>query len=426
MSKNDKMTKIENNLIFTLRRNNNCTKSFLSSSLKTPWSTVSTAIKSLIDKQMVSIQFDSQKETQHSQQYGAPVILNDDYEFYVGVSVGSSCLKVVLLGFSFNILKKSLLKSESFSLFCQKLEIDEGFILYHNNDDLCKWCCETPKTIEEIRNKIRIITELICDLKSNSNYNITTITYTFSGKVDFQKQTIVESFAEKDKNGFRNTSLLSILSSTISRKLEENSIRCYIDHNVKSCTIAEKEALVKKKSIYNKPNMLFSYFSNGISLGMVFDDSLYRAETNIGGEWGQNYIGYLNSNNTYSEKPLEEIIRKDVFGLDNNDFSSKTAEELMTIINDDQNNWNKKLLVDLLGRSLYNVSNNLGIDNIVFSGKFDSIFESIEWELIQEFEKRKKTGITLIKSSYGEFSAAVGAAMSCYYIKYNIPFSWKE
>ena len=375
---------------------------------------------------MVFIQLDSQKETQHSQQFGAPVIINDNYELYVGVSVGNSCLKIVFLGFSFNIVRKSLFTSQSFLLFRQKLEIEEGFNLFYNNDDLCKWCCKTPKNIEEIRDKLRVITELICDLKSNSNINITTITYTFSGKVDFQKQLIVESFVEKDKNGFRNTSLLSILSSTISRKLENNGISCYIDHNVKSCTIAEKEALVKEKSIYNRPNMLFSYFSNGISLGMVFDDSLYRSETNIGGEWGQNYIGFLNSKNEYVEKPLEEIVRNDVFGLSNNDFSAYDANDLMDIIKKRENIWNKNLLVDLLGRSLYNVSNNLGIDNIVFSGKFDSIFELIEWELIQEFEKRKKTGITLIKSSYGEFSAAVGAAMTCYYIKYNIPFTWKE
>ena len=80
MSNDNKITGVENKLLFTLRRNSDCTKSFLSSSLNTPWSTVSTAIRNLINKKMVFIQLDSQKETQHSQQYGAPVIINDNYE----------------------------------------------------------------------------------------------------------------------------------------------------------------------------------------------------------------------------------------------------------------------------------------------------------------------------------------------------------
>ena len=48
----------------------------------------------------------------------------------------------------------------------------------------------------------------------------------------------------------------------------------------------------------------------------------------------------------------------------------------------------------------------------------------MELGMINRFFIMGKPGLSLIQSTYGEFSASLGAAMSCYNWSYNVPFKW--
>lgn len=111
---------------------------------------------------------------------------------------------------------------------------------------------------------------------------------------------------------------------------------------------------------------------------------MYRGNHNLSGEYGKSVFVF---NDT---ETLEQRLTKT---LENN---------------------NSTEFINSICTSLFNVVNILGIDKIVFSGKFDKIFPDIELEMINRFFIMGKPGLSLIQSTYGEFSASVGVAMSCY------------
>ena len=79
----------------------------------------------------------------------------------------------------------------------------------------------------------------------------------------------------------------------------------------------------------------------------------------------------------------------------------------------------------MLAQALSDVIFVVGIKDIIFSGKFDKILDCIELDLTSKLEDLGIHGIQLYHSHYGEFSAAIGAAMGCFYNRYGIDYSWK-
>lgn len=416
MSEKDNLSLINKKIIRLLRQRNDLSKSQIATHLKLPWSTVATNINYLIDHKYI-------KSLDGKSTYGAGISLNCAFEYYCGISVGSSNIKVVICDFSFQISEKRFFgTSKRFSVFSSVITETLGFDIM--NPDVCEWCRKTPNTTEKIRSLLRNITLEISKLCPS--INIKGIGYTFPGHINYEKQVIVNSFSNKTTSGFVNVSIDALLGASITHELLDKDISFYIDHNIKSSTIAEKEYLQNTNSFYNDENLLVLYYGKGISLGMVFNNLLYRGNDNRASELGKTrvYVEMIKGDGAY--KSLEGAIREDVFPDYDSPFFSTDASNLCAFLAESTKTKHRILLINILSQAIYNITCILGINKIIFSGKLHMIFKEIEWELLDKLESMGVTNISLIKSGYKEYSAAMGAAISCYYRNNSCDFDWND
>lgn len=415
---NNKINDLGKKIINAVRCNPNQSKTQLSDFLGVPWSSVSSTIKTLSDKNIINIKdINNNCLASPSKLSRAVVTLNSFFEIYVGISLGNSHIKMVFMDFSFNLINKEYfqanLSNSSFDLFCNTLE-SLGFNEY--NEQECIWCKNNPDDIFELRETIIKIASVINELKTDK-INITAICFSFPGHIDYDNQIIISTLGTNNSL-LKNSNIYMFLTSSVSDKLEKNNIQCFIDHNVKSSAIAEKESLEMKKNKYNPNNMLVLYLGRGVSSALILNSALFRGDYNSAGELGDN-IFTIEIDGSFKTQSFESFIKNEVF---NGDDMSKSSIDLANILK--EKNDKKRLLIEILATCLYNVVNNLGINTILFSGKFSKIFPLIEVDLNNKFQSMGKLGLTLMQSNYGEYSAAVGAAMSCYYNIYKIPFKW--
>lgn len=404
----------ESMILNCIRRNNGLfTKAELAENLNVPWSTVSTSVTSLLKRNMVIVE-----NNHNNKSYKGKLFINSSHKFYVGVSIGHSKIKIVIMDFAFDILKESdILKIDSqtgeqdneiyciMNKFCDKL----SYMNFEKDNSQCyKWCCPTPNTIPEIREKMMQVTRAIIDLKK-SNFYVDAIGIALPGHINFDSQKIVKSFEDKS-DCFLNTTIASILSTSLINELADNSIKVYIDHNVKSSTIGEKEAMLMYRKEIDQENILNLYLGVGLSLGIIYNNRLCRGTANLAGEVGKCI-------DTKNDITLEKKLNKIIYKNSNKEWNDKCIDNFAE--NDEIDTF-----VDLLCVSLSNLVSILGITMIVCSGKFEKIFPCIELKMMNKFLDMKKAEINLIKSYYGEYSAAIGCAIEAYYNVHNLPIQW--
>ncbi len=399
-------------LLQMIRRNPGCTKSKLATMVEMPWSSAYTAISKLNDKIIIRQDEECSSEGNfETNNYKAGIYINPNYEYYVGVSVGSSQLKVVLLGFDFSILSIYSVNeqvAQHINAFYKQMK-DLDFKQHQNS--LCQWCKDTPETIEQLSSVLISICENICRLKENG-VNIVAINFALPGHIDFYNQKIIStSHLCNESNSIKNSSISRLISSSMYDRLCSKNIFVYVDHNVKSSAIAEKEYRFSHTS--NKEDLIVVYLGRGVGSSMIINGSLFRDVENISGQFGE--ITVLSN---CSLRKLGDVIREDIFPKTQ---CNPTIEELKEQLK----NESKKLqLVDILSQSLSNLIHVVGIKDIIFSGKFDGMLDIIELDLNNKLESTGIYGIRLHHSVYDQYSASVGAAIGCFYNLYGIDYSW--
>lgn len=411
----------ELSLINEVRRRPNSTKTEIASRLNLPWTTVSTTISRLkvdYDIQPLNILENPADDNQKQKAaYRAPIVINKNFEHYVGISIGTSNISMVFLDFTYSIIKDCSPKDLSV-LF----KVLEKYNFNVDDPTICCWTTETPDTANKIYELLKELCEAICELKTAQVLNISAITLTFPGHIDYEEQKII-SAANLCNGEIKQANISRLITSSTFKKLEDNRISVYIDHNVKSCTIAEQEYLCAKSS--NKKNMIVIYLGKGVGIGMILNNTLYRGNHNLAGQFGDIEIisGDIHSNSYHTSK-LENIIYDIFFNKNDHNFKKYCGKDLKDNILHNASIEKKQELVNLLAFTLKNVISILGIEDIVFSGQLDYILGAIETDLSTKLEELNCNGIILHHSNYGEYSAAIGAAISCFHAKYEIPFEW--
>lgn len=430
----DRFSEAELKLIHLFRRKGELTRAEITKEIETPWSTVYVGIKRLMENEMLKDDADANTNSDDTPRaYNVKTSINSCYEVYAGISVGNSQIKIVLLDFSFKIIPLSYLsKSKNSKMqnaylsFCNDLNTLQTI---KGSTDYCQWCIRTPDAINDIRKVIHDITNSINKLK-NPQLNISAIGYAFPGLINFKKQTIVHSFSNRNGSGFNDTNIDNILSSTLAQELAQNNIKCFIDHNVKCATIAEKESLClqNEPDRFNDSNLLIVYLGYGFSLGLLLNNSIYRGVNNSSGEYGKCIIEcpktFLHED---AEKymTIEKYLREYAFKDRNVPFESLTSDDLGKKFSE-YSQEQREEIIKALGVFLCNISNAIGIEKMIFAGKFEKLFPQMDFQLTAEFARLKKPSITLRNSKYGAYSAAVGSAISCFYQLYHVPFEWNN
>ncbi len=377
-----------------------------------PWSSAYTTISKLDDKIVISPEENhfSENKTEPNN-YKAGVFINANYEYYIGISVGSSQLNVVLLGFDFSIVSCSSVNpklTHPFKVFYNQMK---NLQFNHLKNDLCQWYKDTPDKSEELKDILISICKNVCELK-DSGVNVAAINFALPGHIDFYNQKIISTSHLCHESEFiKNSSISRLISSCMYEQLTSKKISTFVDHNVKSSAVAEKEYRFSHNS--SKDDLIVLYLGLGVGSSMVINGTLFRDVENISGQFGEVYVLYDGS-----LKKLGDVIREDIFPKSKCNPSIKELKEQLKIESI------KNKLIDILSQSLSNLIHIIGIKDIIFSGKFDEILDIIEYGLICNLEKMGIYGVHLHHSVYNQYSASVGAAIGCFYNLYGIDYSW--
>lgn len=386
------LTKSDFTLLNYIRRNNGkFTKSELSERMNLPWATVSTATTNLSKNKMINL-----NKNNNETYYKGKLAVNSQFKYYVGISIGHSKIKITIIDFSLKVLKEADIekKDEIDSIYNLKKfseELEEISFKKEKDDmDYCKWCCQTPDSVPEIRNKMIEIVKKIIRLK-NKDFCIDSIGLALPGHIDFEQQKVIQSF----ESNFFDTNIASILGTSLINDLNEKNIKIYIEHNVKASTIGEKEAMVTYRKEIDHENVINIYLGIGLSIGMIFSNTLYRGNNNIAGELGKCLI------NTKGGKILEDKLNDILYNNSNYQrFNDQALIELYKRPELDS-------FVDLICLSISNIVDILGINTIIFSGKFERFFSFIELKMMNKFSDMGKSQIILIKSYYGAINEQI-------------------
>lgn len=402
-------------------------KNIISELTGIPWSSVSNIIKALIEKNIVVI---SSEKDQKAEEYYS---LNPEYAYFVGVSIGTTRIKIRILDFNFNIAKSDLnlfkefyVTSDDSSLSAEKKVILDELLAHDGEWSLC--CNAQCTKLTEITPYISSIVELL--ILAKKMMNILGIAFVLPGSIDCKNGKIINSYVLEDMLNIR---LETFLTKVNMDALDSANIAYCIDHNAKAAIVAENEignVWDSDDCLDDRANLMSLYLGYGIGSAYILNGKLYRGNRNEAGQIGHNQVIPLipldenlviNSSVDMQNKCrcgrancLEHRIRMDV--LNNIVVEPKTAtvEEIKAgLIKEPKL---LKLFATYLGMALCNELDNLSIDRVVFSGKFSDLYDLIIVYLNEYLLLNKLYNVVLKKSTptLSEFSAAAGAAILAY------------
>ncbi len=444
-SQNYELNSSEKIVLETIRKNDYSLRSKIVEKSNLPWTTVSTAINLLIDKQWVVGKKENGKEIIFLKQFQA---------YYIGISIGSSNVKVSLTAMSCEEIKDNNSNNEKFILdITKKFKQNIPNNIYCANSPINKdlsralWCFVTPDNYVELSNLLSDICKILLQQAADMKMNIPSICFVLPGDIDVKNQTIVVS--KYSNLTIKASNIESFLDNEVLNIIKKQNISLYIDHNVKASTSYELSCIAKDSNSQFYGNLAVIYLGYGLGMGITINGQLYRGEngSNLAGQFGHININRVSDNfiKSYFEKSelnncistqtlesaesLENILREDVlFKLVDEDYDSqKDDKEKMkrrykeTMISDLEERLLKydsiyrKRFAYYLGTSICNVVKLLSINTFVFSGKLAALYPAFKIELQYVIMKNNcHTNINISVSKNGEFSAALGAAEMAY------------
>lgn len=420
-------------LFETIRLNNNSNKSILVEKSNLPWSTVSSALSSLSKKGWIELTNNS-RET---------VKLKCSSTHFLGISVGTSNIKVVLTNILCETIDNSIIEFQTINNnISEKFNIELNEYKVDSDSNKLMWCFKTPNDFIKLSQLLSDICEIV--LNECEEITIASICFVFPGIIDSKNQKIIIS--NYSNQSIEATNIREILNTTVLELIDTRKIKLYIEHNVKASTLYEYSYLSKEN--FSDLNYFSTiYLGFGIGIGNIINGMLIRGSQNRAGQFGHTRIPiftdeyidsfYKDNKNNYkldcysgSEcmravvgcDTLENVLRKKVFyhAIDSeyviksdneqemrDKYKNTKLEILTSKINDNSNL--KNTLAFYIGYAISEYTKIFPINTIVFSGKLSTIFEAIRTELKLTLMKFH-SDINMISSKNGEFSAALGAA----------------
>ena len=398
------LTESDKKILSTIRNNPNQKRAKISELTKIAWTSTTTSIDKLIEAGMVQ----KAESNQESDKKG--LAISENFAYLLGASIGTSHIKVSVLDFSFNFVKKEIVLSllDKNSSFISDFWTTNGFNQQHG-EEYAFWCADTPsKGLLDVKKLINDLCEFAIEL--NKKINILTIGFSFPGHIDNENNVIIKS-SNLDFE-LNNVGINTLLTNDMLKRLDNNEIKICLEHNVKAAAVAEKNIGVLKDQ---NGNSAVLYFGTGLGIAFWLNGKLYRGKSNAAGQLGHIKINYLsdteeNECSCGDKGCLEQNIR-DLF-MDNISVKKSTGKEIADWL--DANEDAKTIITEYLSKTIFNISILLEIDCIVFSGKLSEIYYSIENLFQEKMIQNNQANMLVTTSSLGEYSASIGAALCGY------------
>lgn len=406
-------------ILNTLRLQKSAQKTNIAKAANIPWASAASLIDEMVKKNFI---IDNSDENNNEKR--KLLTVNPQVGYFIGVSVGTSHIKVAILDFNLNVVDKDYIKENQHE---EDLLKQFGQNFPYTDKTKAQWCIATPSAnaSENSANllEIKSILNCICEFSIKLNdcgLKVFSICFSFPGHIDFRNNIIVES-SNFDFN-FRNVGINNLFTSDILDKLRNQNTKIYLEHNVKAAAIAEVENIYDK---YFSENMAVVYLGTGLGTSMILDSKLYRGSSNASGQLGHTHFIADKSSAVCScgrVGCLEQIIRDEVFN--ESDIKIKTGKQLANELQ--SNNESKKQLVYYLSKTIYNMVMLLEIDTVIFSGKLSEIYKVLENEFQEQMISNNISKLKIFPSAIGDYASSIGSAMCGYYRILDIPFEWNK
>lgn len=369
---------------------------------------------------------------------GNNIIINDEYAYFVGISIGSSLSKVVFVNMNFEILKNEVglnYKNE----ICDKIDefISDKELLHECKNDTSRNYVyfKTPDQFGELKKILDGIFEYLEISIEQGTFRVASIGISCTGIINNKTQTIMSAH---NLEYLDNSKIESLIFPDKQKFFQDNQVDVYLVQNSDASVIAEKINLYKTDSIYKcKKNIISLYLGVGVGAG-IYLNGLYSGTSGYSGEIGHTKAPVYERIDKISLENVDKSctcgntdcydykIRTYVFQMKKAEFSDLSAAKIREQLEQDKSK--AELLGKYLGDMVNTLTNLLNVDLIIFTGKFyksmDLLYNSIV--SVQDDNKLKysRNDCTLLTSNYGSLAPTIGAAIYSYHKKYNLKLEW--
>lgn len=410
------LNETDKKILSTIRKNPYCKKSKIADLSDISWTTAVNAIDRLMSFKMISITSgDSalEKNLLH---------VNNSFGYFIGVSVGSSHIKVCVLDFAFSTVKYSdfLGFFDDNSVFKNTFWVKNH--LKQSDSELALWCTNTyianNNTLAHIKSIVDGIGRMALELSEGTN-KVLLIGFSFPGHIDNKNNVIIKS-SNLDLN-LNNVSPNTLFTSELLYKIQEKGISIYFEHNVKAAAVAEK--VIGRIQDINH-NCAVLYLGAGLGVTFLLNGMLYRGDTNAAGQIGhvkverKTHYKCTCGSESCLEQYLREIFEVPTEELDPNDkiyVKDSSGNQLADWLNKKDHILKREEFVKCISRVLFNLSDLLEINTFVFTGKLGELYTDLESLFQEQMILNNKATINIVSSESGEYSASKGTAICGYY-----------
>lgn len=360
---------------------------------------------------------DKMEQDERKKKKNTNYFINPRFGYFLGIAVGTSEIKVVILDFNFNpILENDYIKYGLGQLFEDSKGKDQGIICYPTEHDIYAFC-----------ERLCSVLRLVLEAQEKQGLKLLGIGFAFPGAVDCVENKIISSPNLDFLNGLKYT---DIIDDSLIMRIKSQEIAVIFDNNANAGVVAEKTYLYKSKikgvvnnnySVRNKRNVAAIYLGTGLGLGLVINNQLYRGSSNFVGEIGHVQAPFLETqkervycNCGKNVNCLEAAIRKNVFNSDTVEEYRKITEK--PIVLEDSQISNLRFYITFILNIIINV---LNLDLVVMTGRIINNTPKI-WDYMNRIKQAGALSYTgekcaVIRSCIGHYPIAVGAAIIAYY-----------
>jgi predicted NBD/HSP70 family sugar kinase len=230
-------------------------------------------------------------------------VINKELCFFLGVSIGSTQIKVVLLRLDFSSVDnnevENILGFDHIGLLEKELGLGNITEAKENDKTSKPYHCysfPTPPKIEKIRKLVNDILKPMIDRHNSYSihrndvkvpFHLLGIGFSVSGPVNYIKNEW--SYAPRIdfwEQGMRGVILKDLLGFEIYSRIIENKIFLSIDNNAKAAMVSEYQYILEQKQGNFYKDLAILYVGAGIGMAAVIGRKLLRGEKNYAGEVG--------------------------------------------------------------------------------------------------------------------------------------------
>jgi len=340
------------------------------------------------------------------------ILLNGDAAYFLGVSVGSSFVRAVLLGLDFKPVPPDIIENK-FGLM-KFIKTEQYKIADTEPGSYSFTTPPGPGVMHEIRELVKNIVQPMLDLHiaharrqpDAVPFRLMGVGFAVAGPVDYANKVWIS--APHIITQMRDIKIQDLMGSELYRRALDSDVFLSIDNNAKAAMVSEYQNLVERGAGDYAEDVATLYLGKGIGMAMVIDRKLIRGKRNLTGEAGHLRVIGTEPENYVPDRVIEEFV----------------------------NNEQKENYITHIPNLLNAVICITGIENVIFTGNSVSkTSEIIPPIMDQRFAFTVASTSGFCKPVEGRNLActtAIGAAIESYYSMCNFDFdsivdqNWNE